>query len=389
MKNDTEFSYGSEANHTNNPNQQNSIKTDDAISRFFQRWPSLSSENSDCVPDAELLSVAAEPNRSKWPEHIKSCTRCSEVIQLLQNSDRTRISIDDFLSNTSRVANKGLVRSTTFSFNYINAFYRNIRPSYRLTGLMALAVLFSVSTWFYLSRSLNDSTPITQRISLSEDGYWKTTQWLRMSSDILEDESLSPEDKLTRLKPLQSDFAQVKQTLANIRTSDLDPTRRAELAELVINYNSQAQILRDSILIPKKASQGTTHIQSVDPTKDSTLVSEIYAAVKPTNIKNEAKLNQEQKQLEAAKAIVEASKQLDFTSIKDNEVEVRDLVTDRNTADRARIQERMTQLQNNTGVTVKLSWSLNNVPATIGNSTTDSPKAVRWREAGSKRQRNH
>src|SRR6266478_113423 len=73
----------------------------EGIRRFFGRWERGPSEGAGCISDARLIEISEEKDNRKWPNHIRNCNRCGNVISLLQQADM-KIPIDQFLSKTSQ-----------------------------------------------------------------------------------------------------------------------------------------------------------------------------------------------------------------------------------------------------------------------------------------------
>ena len=58
----------------------------DQLNNFFSRWES-EPVGEDCVSDALLIELSEQKDTTRWPEHVSSCSRCRNVITLLQRAD--------------------------------------------------------------------------------------------------------------------------------------------------------------------------------------------------------------------------------------------------------------------------------------------------------------
>ena len=350
-----------------------------ALSAFFQRWSRPVDDLTECLPDAELFLVAKEADPAKWPSHAQNCEQCREVIDLLNRPDRVKIPISQILSMSSSLANKEVHRSHKRRFRsraYLGAFYNSFRPSQTLAVGLALILLFSVATLLYLKRALNTSEQ-SYIVTLPEDNYWRTVEWLRQANMILGDPNLASRDKLVQLKPLKNDQEQIKQMLAQINPNDLGNKERTEFAEQLAFYNTQMQILKNPSQLPTKSNDEAEQITAVAQTNDSKIVTQVWAAFSTPSLKNEALWNADEKDIETALGIVEASKQTDVTSINDKkEVWVLDLV-DRNEADKIQIEKRIEQLKTTQGVSVSVSWSSSN-HSTLPHYNAVSPRTIKY-----------
>jgi hypothetical protein len=316
------------------------------ISGFFRRWKPSAGANSDCVSDAELIEIAKLTDRNSWPKHVQSCSRCENVIQLLNRADM-KIPIDVFLSRTSREVRQAKGKQSFSS--YVWAFYNISAPRYAVVYLVVFLFLGVAGIWIYQKRS---ETSPPYAASLKEDDYWKTTEWIRARTAIADESSLSPDQKLAKLRELQGDYGVIEGKLIAIqRSNTLGPSEKAELAQLVTTYNSQVKLLT-SKSETKAVSEGADPVLVIQASTDSDIVSKVSVSILSSK---SDQINQKERDLETAKAVMQASKELDFTSINNKEVEVQDLVPNRSEGERKAIQERLTDLKNTDGIAVKLN----------------------------------
>ena len=61
----------------------------DQLNNFFSRWES-EPVGEDCVSDALLVELSEQKDTTRWPEHVSSCSRCRNVITLLQRADEIK-----------------------------------------------------------------------------------------------------------------------------------------------------------------------------------------------------------------------------------------------------------------------------------------------------------
>jgi len=215
--------------------------------------------------------------------------------------------------------------------------------------LVVFLFLGVAGIWIYQKRS---ETAPQYSASLREDDYWKITEWIRERTAIANDSSLSPDQKLVKLRRLQGDYEAIEAKLINLqRSKPLDPSHRAELAQLVTTYNSQVRLLTaesDTKTPPK----GGDMVLVIQATADSDIVSKVSASILANNL---APLNQKERDTETARAVVQASRELDFTSINNKEVEVQDLMPNRSELERKAILGRLADLKTTDGITVTFS----------------------------------
>jgi hypothetical protein len=336
-------------------NEADSVARDPAterISAFFTRWAQFPNHKSECFSDADLVLIAQEQNRIKWPKHVQECSICGNVVHLIQNSTSERIPIVELLAKASIVSKGDYLTARpgkSSSLGYLRGFYRGLHPSAIAVAAIVLLAFVSAAVW-YGTRS-KEQSKASYSVALNEDPYWKTEQWFRASVDIMQDSSLSLEKKVANLAPLKPDYGLIEQTVASIPSSNLDPVRRADLAKLLTEYNSQTKLLR--AYLQKSRTGSSFEVKDVQPSTDSKIVTEICAAV---NVKTDSSaVNKEEQDIQDAKAVIEGAKQLNFASVDNQQIIVQDLIENRSLSDRKEIGERIRAIENTTNVKITLS----------------------------------
>jgi|GEM_PF-2147765 len=316
------------------------------IGGFLGRWKPSAAGNLDCVSDAELIEIAKLTDRNSWPKHVQKCNRCENVIQLLNRADM-RIPIGVFLSKTSSEVRRAKAKQSFSS--YVWAFYNVSAPRFAVVYLVVFLFLGVAGIWIYQQRS---QTAPQYVASLKDDEYWKVTEWVRERT-VIADSSLSPDQKIVKLRQMQGDYALIEEKLLELQNNNsLNFSQRAELAQLVTTYNSQVKLLTAKSDTKTTSRGGADTVLVIQASTDSDIVSKVAASI----LANKSdQLNQNERDLQTAKAVVQASKELDFTSINNKEVEVQDLVPNRSQDEKNAIKDRLADLKNTDGITVKLT----------------------------------
>jgi len=125
---------------------------------------------------------------------------------------------------------------------------------------------------------------------------------------------------------------------------------------LVSTYNSEIKLLNATIQSKGGASGETQHLE-MEPNKDSVVVSIVLLTIagdESVSLLDTYSFQGSQKQdIDMARTIVKGSKELNFTALANNQVEVQDLSLGRSETDRARISGRLAELKQNKGIDVK------------------------------------
>lgn len=352
------------------------------ISNFFTKWSRLPNDQSECLSDAKLVLIAQEHERLRWPTHVQECSICSKVVQLIQNSKSERKSVLEFLTKTRAIAKDDYVSERfekSSMWNYLRAFYRGWSPSSTVAGVLVLLSFVALGVWS-TTHSLEPAKSSYTAV-LGEDPYQKTEEWFRASVEIMENPSLSPEKKISNLEPLKIQYSFIQQSVASIQSSKLDPVRRAELAKLVSEFNSQTRLLRADL--QKTRTGSNFEVRDVPQSPDSKIVTQICAAVTvktdSSSVKSEAKT--EEQDIQAARAVIEGARQLNFASVDDKQIIVQDLIVNRSLSDRQEIGERLKAIEYASNVKITLSVD----PIASPQGLLDSKSTTRYQDLKAKK----
>ena len=334
--------------------------TDDGFSKFFGKFKPTSYMQSECLSDAQLISVSEEKDQEKWDPHVKTCGRCKNVVNLLMQSESKRISLDEFLANASKQVRQS--RKEMRPASYWRAFY-HISSAWQVTVAVVIAVVvFGLIGWWYVKNSQPVSHP-QYAVVIPADDSWRVKEWLRTHNSIADDPSLPVAAKIARFKTMQGERAEINQKLKSITRGPLEASERAELAQLVSTYNSEIKILNAAIQSGNVTGE-TQHLE-MEPNRDSTVVSIVVLTItsdeNPTLLGSYTFQGSQKQDVELARTIVKGSKQLNFTALANNDVEVHDL-SFRSETDLNRITGRLEQLKQEKGIVVKFVSTPNGFP---------------------------
>jgi|KBSSwiStaDraftv2_1062776.scaffolds.fasta_scaffold433190_1 hypothetical protein len=324
------------------------------ISRLLVgRFKPISDLPSECLSDAELISVSEEKDEEKWNPHIKGCGRCGNVVNLLRQAETKRISLDEFLANASKEVRQS--RKEKRRSSYWWAFYNIYSPQQVALAVVIIVALFALLGIWYVKNTQSVSPP-QYAVVMPEDDLGKVTEWLRAANNVADDSSIPQPDKIVKFKTLQGERTEINQKLKSITQTPLEPSERAELAQLVSTYNSEIKLLNATIQSKGGASGETQHLE-MEPNKDSVVVSIVLLTIagdESVSLLDTYSFQGSQKQdIDMARTIVKGSKELNFTALANNQVEVQDLSLGRSETDRARISGRLAELKQNKGIDVK------------------------------------
>jgi len=327
-------------------------RANEGFSGFFRRFPPAAELQSECLSDAELITISEHKDERKWNPHVKDCSRCKNVVNLLMQAETKRISLDDFLANASKQVRKS--RKERRPSSYWWAFY-NIYSAQQVTlaAVIAVVVLGLLGLW-YVKNGQQVSHPQYARV-MPEDDYGRVKEWLRAANNVADDSSIPEREKIAKIKDMQGERTEINKKLKKVTQTPLAPAERAELAQLVSTYNSELKLLNAAIQFNGKAGE-TQHLE-IEPNSDSAVVSIVLFTIagdeSPSLLDTYSFQGSQKQDIEIAKTIVRGSKELTFTALANNQVEVQDLSLGRSETDLNRISGRLEQLKQNKGIVVK------------------------------------
>ena len=129
---------------------------------------------------------------------------------------------------------------------------------------------------------------------------------------------------------------------------------------MVTTYNSEIRLLNAAIQAKGGAGGEPQHLE-MDPNRDSNVVSIVVLTIAgeegPASLDTSVFQGDQKQNVEMARTIVKGSKELSFTSLTNNEVEVQDLSLDRSETDLTRISGRL-ELLKQKGIVVRFTGAL-------------------------------
>ena len=316
------------------------------LDNFFEKWAdslpedgSFPEENENCLADYRLVEIAQIDDSKQWPHHVRGCKHCSGVVHLLRTKERPPDKLYEFINRAQKKAAEAVRADRPSVWSQLWSFTSLGQSRWAATALVASVILLIIGWWIsarYASPS-NDKPVI---VSVGEDKYGDTVRWLQVSVNTLEDQKLSLNEKQRLLAELGKNVPQINESLKSLNS---DSTKRAELANLVNDYETGITLLKDKIAAQKKAPP--IQAPKLDSTADTEMVGSIYMTAHdsflPESPGDEKKTRTE---VEAAKAVQEGNKQVDVIAIKENEVEVVDLKPNRSPEEAAKLEHNLNDI---------------------------------------------
>ena len=288
-----------------------SAEQESRLTQFFESWTAPPSEDlTNCPPDGYLLDLAKNSDPTGWPKHVQDCSRCKSLIRLVGDPEKVRVPASVIMARASQLAwdIEHRERKPWFTpSKFANAFYTLGRAQAVALGAVLLAVV-AFAGW--ISFSGVQTPPPGQVIAFEEDPYWKATEWLRAANTILEDPDLKSSEKVSQLQPLKPKKDEIDKTISSLQKT-LDDERKLELGTLLATYNNQTRILTAS-LNPNNAKSEDLPSAPINPTPESTIVTQVWAAFGAMN-KTDVALDQQNPK--AVKALLEAAEYTEVTKI--------------------------------------------------------------------------
>jgi hypothetical protein len=320
---------------------------DEAGGALFGRFNPLPEATDQCpsIPD---LASNAKGKEQKWTLHISSCDHCSQLTKLLSGIDPTR-SLQDFLWMTREQALKGAPDRPASVFSFIRAFFAN-QP--RWVYAAVAIVVITVASWGLWNDKLVSRQEYAQDTSVSfpEDTYQKTV--LALTEDLQKSEI--PGDR----KELQPRVDEINTNLTKLQ-GRLDRTQRAELAQLVNQYNVAIAVRIKPTQMAAPASRPEVGIAG---NKDSEIVGDLYRAIDEAAANQTASGSNSGASSKSVEANVPASYQLEIVAMDDKQIDLQD-----------RSANRPVQQQEAIRLGIKSFESRSNMKVAFGNSFAKRP----------------
>lgn len=333
------------------------------LNDFFDKWQtSFPEEGEDCLSDYRLIEIAKQ-NPDNWPPHVKTCNHCHGVVYLLNATDKPP---GEFYENLRTRAKAGLdERPQRLSApSQLWSFFSMGQPKWAIPALVAALILLFVG-WGISSRYISPQNDTHVKISLNEDKYEKTVQWLKISLDKLNDPTLSLREKLVQIQTLSREVPKINERLEGLAKEDMDSNKRAKLANLVTTYNNGLTILQQEVKAQNESLAVNT--SKIANTTDSNMVVKIYiTAAKPSSSEKSGSENEILTELEEAIAVQAGQDQVSVVGIKENEIEVIDLNLSRSSEETKALQEKIKSSLGGKHVDLKFTKASYKQPVTLG-----------------------
>lgn len=315
---------------------------EESIFRFFERFTSGTTLYLDCPSGSKLWLAQTDERDAMSSEHISQCPRCQTILQMVQSSDEPQIPVLK-PQTQSKEFWASMLRS-------LNGLYRFSKPQHVLPYVMVVTVLLAVLAIVYIQRSSTSSHP-QLIVSVPEDKYWLVRNWLIQALTIEQDLSLSPPEKIKKLRDLDTNFP-INEKLKEVRSANLEKGKRAELFQLTENVRNRLTILKAHNDV--RSLRNDTPVLGMAVQQESEpAVTEVLAAVSQTTAK-EAGSNAE---LENAAATVKALEQVRFTGLTDQTIELTILSAGESPEERKRIETNLNAIQKQRQISIKVDWT--------------------------------
>lgn len=312
---------------------------DQATHEFFARFDPPARDGELCPAINELVSYAKGNQHENVSSHVDNCTHCSSLVGFLTSAN-PEVSLSRFLKMARREAVNNSYDRTAPLYKYAGAFFLN-QPQRAYAAFIALVLLFALSWVFWGKLENRQRLTMVQDSSASfpEDTYKKTV--LALASD-LEDAKISTYDR----DQLQERIKEINGNLSQLQ--GLNNGQRAELAELIHNYNAAVTSIHRWQDSPQTASP------TLAKTNDSQKVDELYAAIDQAMTRT--KSNKVYWDVNRSSP-VSTAQQLDVVWLDDNKIVMADLLPNRPSDQQKAIQEGIKSFEDKNKMIVDLRAS--------------------------------
>jgi hypothetical protein len=301
-----------------------------------------------------------------WPLHVKGCKHCSGVIYLLKARAREPEKIYELLNKAQAKASTTNRSHHPSPLSQAWSFFSFGQPKWAVPALATSLILLFVG-WGINNRYVLPKENGAVVTSLNEDLYGNTTDWLKVAVAKLNDENLALQEKRREVESLSKNAPQIKAKIASLKIEELPSKERADLANLVAEYNTGIADLNHKLAEQKNSREVQT--LKITPTADSEMVVRVYTTAYNSTAKKDAEGEKEPPtQAETVKAIRVGKKEVDVVAINAKEVIVRDLKPDRNLAETQALRQSLTDSLSQKQMSVKLSKTGHTEAATPDNS---------------------
>jgi hypothetical protein len=318
------------------------VETTEEIEKFLEKWDEgFLEEQADCLPDHALISLSnklrnesagardlsklIEPlanrlNQPKWPEHLKTCLHCRNIIDILQDKERPQISINQIFAHAGRQAQEALSTRPQSGWRFLHRFSElNFR---KLIPVLATAAV----VLFVLLGNQNSTEPSGQSDSVATVAFEKKPEKVRIQTlanklEALKTSTLSEEERKQLIEDYNRQLDEINEL---IRRKVIQPEDRGQLASLMAQYQSEitTQMHRQPIT---QRNAGTAQVK-LATNGDTETVAALYTSVGyEIAKKKEDDKHQPKEEIKVDEAIETAAKEIKVESINEGEITVRNV----------------------------------------------------------------